>query len=218
MAGAVSVPSRGDTSPINPGATGRRGHGAGGGIRIPFGAASLVGRPRFQAHQNDADASQPGGSLHYARPYYVNDGAARSNSSPVNFNPYTSSTFEPGPMAAPPHVSDKRIDMGTERREFGSWSQSYPHGAMFDTGVLAKLAKFGATYGRPTLSWAAVPRTPAQPSAKLRNFGMKAQMSGPYYPLLTTMAQASSYGSQTKVLPATGAQQASLFTGSVYGA
>lgn len=211
MAGTVAVPSRTDALPARP-ATGRRGLGAGGAVTTNYGAASIVGAPRYQPFLDDELASQPGGSLAYARPTYDNAYAAEHNSSVVDFNPYTSSVYEAAPPRYPVPTSTKRIDNGTERREFGAWAQAFPHGAPVDTGLNSKLAPYGPTYARPTIQVTANPRLPTQPSAHLRSIGNRVQMTGPYYPLLTNKTPSTSYGALTQVLPSPGGEP-SVFGG-----
>ncbi len=199
MAGTIAVPSRSDAVPSRP-VTGRRGLGAGGAVQTNYGAGSVVGTPRYQPFMADEEASRPGGSLTYARPTYDNAYAAEHNSEVVDFNPYTSTVYESSTPAYPVPTSVKRIDVGTERREFGSWSQSYPHGAPVNTGLNQRLVAYGPLYARPTIQVSANPRLPFQPSAHLRSLGNRVQMTGPYYPLLTQKGPSTSYGSMTTVL------------------
>lgn len=213
MAGTVSIPSRTDALGAVP-ATSRRGLGAGGAIQTNYGAGSVVGQPRVQPFMADELASSgPAPSLTYARPTYANAYASEHNSEVVEFNPYTSSTYQSSAPLYPVPISDRRVDVATERREFGSWSQSYPHGAPVNTGLNNKLAPYGPTYARPTIQVTADPRRPVQPSFRLRGLGNRTQMTGPYYPLLTTQQQASSFGTLTKVLPSPYSQSGSVFSG-----
>lgn len=216
MAGAVAIPSRDDTTTIAPvPEKGRRGLGAGGVAVSPYGAPAYVGFPRYQPFEADESASLPGGSIDYRRPYYVNDYATDHDSTVVDYNPQTSSVYRPGPTTQPVRTDSKRYDVATLRREFGSWSQSYPHGALVNRGVFRKLAAYGPLYDRPTLQFAPRPRKATQPSTYLRGLASKVQMTGPYFPLLTHLSPTTSYGSLTAVLPALPAR--SVTTEGIYG-
>lgn len=185
MAGFVALPARYNPAAPEPRLEGR---GVGGPRLGNYGAVSRDNPPPEPLLQ-DQLASGPDGALHYARPYYENSAGADTNSAVVNYSPGDSATFESTGPTVPVPVSRKRVDQGTIYRQFGVWSQDYPNG------------------GR------GVPPMKPQPSRRLAIGRMRAQpqIEGPYYPLLTQLAQASSYGQTTETLPAT------PFTESIYG-
>jgi hypothetical protein len=148
----------------------------------------------------------PGGSIQYRRPYYVNGYPGAHSTSVSVYDPEASALAPTPAPAVPIPASRKRIDSATLRRTFNQWNQSFPNGGL--------VARPGGVYNRPLFKLRGVARIPVQPAAavQLARIGAQRQMEGPYYPLLTQLAPAGSYGQTTQTLPATPATVASPFT------
>jgi hypothetical protein len=157
------------------------GGGGPGGARFPnfgvYGPVWNAYRPGVVGYLGDQFASVPGGGLHYARPYYPNDAGRETDSAVTVYRQGLSTINGAGPPAVPVPSGEKRYDSATYRRGFGAWAQDFLR----------------------------LPRMRPQPAAvaQLARYGAQVQQEGPYYPLLTKLAEATSYGATTQVLPST---------------
>lgn len=162
------------------------------------------------------------GTVDYIRGRYANTGGQRLLDPPAGaFNPRTSQVRPNTKPLYPIPVSDKDLDGRSEVRQFGVWRQSFPSGPVAELQPIPKPPGSDAEptfpeYDRPRLQMRAQPRLEVQRSvqANLVRRGQIAQMQGPYFPVLTKLAPASSYGQMTQVLPAVPGGG----SGSVYGA
>lgn len=165
--------------------------------------------------------AEAGGSLDYIRGRYDNAAGERDYQAPTTFDPRSSRVSASGPPLYPIPTSDKDLDGRTEYRQFGVWSQRYPSGPLEELRPIPAPPGTDSEptfpeYFRPRVQMKAQPRLRPQRSVQaiLTRSGAIPQMRGPYFPLLTQLAPASSYGQMTHVLPAVpGGGQ-----GSVYGA
>lgn len=168
------------------------------------------------------ETAEQAGTVDYVRGRYDNTGGLHMDNPPAGaFNPRTSRVGSNGPPLYPITTSEKDLDGRSEVRQFGVWSQRYPSGPLVDLNPIpsppgSPEEPTWPEYFRPRVQMKAQPRLSIQKSiqAILTRSGAIPQMTGPYYPLLTQLAPASSYGQMTHVLPAVPGGN----SGSVYGA